>query len=331
MGAIWVPNSLFDEANAMLHWLRRRSYRQTLRLGAVRLIRAGMSPFSWADLYHWLFTLSWPTLLAGISVTYVGLNLLFAQLYLLEGQPNLENARPGSFWDVFFFSVQTMATIGYGAMYPRTSYANALVVVEVFIGLVGVAMTTGLMFARFSQPTARVIFSRVAVICPYEGRPTLMFRTANQRHNLIVEARVKVSILLPEVQQEAVQIRRLRNLKLVRADTPIFALSWLVMHPIDEESPFYGAGLGDLLASPEMQIVVSLTGLDASVSQTIHARHIYSAADILPERRFVDVVQTDPTTGDRRIDYTHFHQVVPLGASPKQADVADALARTPTA
>jgi len=270
--------------------------------------------------------MSRPTLLGAISFTSIALNLLFASAYLFERAPNIENARSGSFGDTFFFSVQTMATIGYGSMYPRTTDANTLVAIEAFVGLVGVAMATGLMFARFSQPTARVIFSRVATICPYEGVPTLMFRTANQRSNLIVEATVKVSLVMPEDTSGPVRIRRLRNLKLVRSDTPIFTLSWMVMHPIDSESPFYGEA-GAVLLNSDMQIVASLTGLDATVSQTVHARHIYLARDILPNWRFADVVTSEPATGDRLIDYTDFHRVEPLPRATGLLFVAIAFRR----
>ncbi len=288
-----------------------RQPRHRSHLGPIGIVRLGIEHFTWADLYHWLFTVSWPTLLGGISLAYVGLNLAFASAYLLERTANIENARPGSFWDAFFFSVQTMATIGYGAMYPITPYANALVVVEVFVGLVSVAMATGLMFARFSQPTARVLFSKVAVICPYQGVPTLMFRAANQRSNLIVEAQVKVSVVLPEEANGPIRLRRLQDLKLLRSDSPVFALSWLMMHPIDRNSPFFGEA-GRALLDSDMQIVASLTGLDATVSQTIHARQVYRGQDILLERRFVDVVTNDPDTGTRTIDYRDFHEVVPL-------------------
>lgn len=224
----------------------------------------------------------------------------------------MENARPGSFLDAFFFSVQTMASIGYGVMHPRTTYAHTVVTIESFIGLLGLAITTGLVFARFSRPTARVLFSQVAVIIPHNGVPTLMFRAANKRGNQILEAQLQVSLLRDEISLEGEFMRRFYDLKLLRSRTSAFALSWTVMHPIDETSPLLGATT-ESLVEEETTITVSLTGLDETVSQTIHARHTYTAQDILWNMRFVDIVSWTPD-GERYIDYTHFHDVEPCNS-----------------
>lgn len=279
-------------------------------IGQNEIVRIGLSHFHWSDLYHFLLRISWPNFLILICVTYLLTNTLFAFAYLAGGN-GIENAQPGSFKDAFFFSIQTMATIGYGAMYPRTPYTHLLVAVEALVGLLGFAMATGLMFARFSRPTARVLFSRVAVICPYNGVPMLMFRVANQRINWIVEAQIRVTLLLPvEVTPEGHSIRRLSDLKLVRSMTPLFSLTWVVMHPIDEESPFFPVS-EDALLSMKPELIVTLMGLDETVSQTIHTRHFYRADDMLWNMRFVDVLFTT-SKGDRYIDYTHFHDVTPV-------------------
>ncbi|MEA5471468.1 ion channel [Spirulina sp. 06S082] len=276
-------------------------------MGGIKFIRHGLESFHWQDFYHLLFTMSWAKLFGAISLAYIVLNIFFACAYAIGGDC-IANAQPGYFPDAFFFSVQTMATIGYGAMYPTTPYSNFLVFVEVFVGLLGVAMATGLMFARFSVPSARVLFSKVAVICPYNQIPTLIFRTANQRNNLILESQITVTILMPEITPEGHNIRRLHDLKLVRSNTPIFSLSWMVMHPIDEKSPLYGLTSEDL-AELEASIIVTLTGLDETVSQTIHSRYMYMNHDILWNMRFVDVIETLPN-GDRKINYSAFHDVV---------------------
>ena len=179
----------------------------------------------WNDPYHLLLSIPWTGFLTLICVGYIFANALFALAYLASGN-GIENARPGSFSDAFFFSIQTMASIGYGAMYPKTTAANILVTLESLVGLFGVTMATGLMFARFSRPTARVIFSRVAVIVPYEGVPTLMFRTANQRRNLILEASLRVSLARDEITAEGDFIRRIYDLTLLRSQNPSFSLSW---------------------------------------------------------------------------------------------------------
>jgi inward rectifier potassium channel len=279
------------------------------REGNFNVVRKGASHFDWSDLYHLLLTLSWPSFLALGGLLYLLSNTFFALVYLAGGDC-IQNAQPGYFPDAFFFSIQTMATIGYGAMSPRTPYANVVVTVEALVGLVGVAMFTGLAFARFSLPTARVLFSNVAVISPFNGVPTLIFRTANSRGNLIVEAQIGVTLVRNEVTFEGQIMRRFHDLKLVRRKTPIFALTWTVMHPIDEKSPLYGA-TAQTLAEEEVEIVVTLTGLDGTVSQTIHARHAFAAHEILWNMRFVDIF-SQTRDGRRCIDYNHFHDVTPL-------------------
>lgn len=290
---------------------RERKRRTIVKgIGPVQFVRLGISHFHWSDLYHWLLTISWCQFFGLIGLMYLLTNFLFAFAYLLGGD-GIANAQPGSWKDAFFFSIQTMATIGYGSMYPTIAYTHVLVAFEALFGLLGFAMATGLTFARFSKPTARVLFTRVAVICPYNGVPTLMFRVANQRTNWIVEAQIQVSVLLKEeVTAEGHSIRRLQDLKLVRAQTPILALSWVVMHSIDETSPLSGM-TADELVEGDFQLIVMLTGLDDTLSQTIHARQIYLADNILWNVRFVDVLYRTPD-GERHIDYTHFHDVIPL-------------------
>lgn len=274
-----------------------------------QVLRKGSSRSHWKDPYHWLLTISWTQFLVVIAIVYVTANILFALAYLAGGD-GIENARSGSFFDAFFFSVQTMASIGYGAMYPRTTYANIIVTIEALAGLMGLAMGTGLMFARFSRPTARVLFSRVAVITSYNGVPTLMFRAANERHNQILEAQVKVTMLRDEVTSEGEAMRRFHDLKLVRSETSIFALTWTVMHVIDKSSPFYGM-TPESLAQENLELIVTLTGLDETVSQTINARHSFIAKEILWNMRFVDILSVMPD-GSRCIDYSRFHDVVPI-------------------
>jgi inward rectifier potassium channel len=274
------------------------------RMALNQVIRKGVTRFSWGDLYHLLLVLSWPQFLLAIFGLYIVSNILFAFVYLAGGDC-IANARPGSFADAFFFSVQTMATIGYGGMSPQTSYANVIVTIEALIGLLGVAMVTGLAFARFSLPSARLLFSKVAVIAPHNGIPTFMFRTANQRRNFVLEAEIRVTLVRNETTTEGQFMRRFYDLELVRSRTPIFALSWMVMHPITEKSLLYGI-TPDSLVADEMEIIVTLTGIDETVSQTIHSRYAYTAQEILWNAHFVDIISKQ-TDGRRVIDYTRFH------------------------
>ncbi|MEQ9670247.1 ion channel [Coleofasciculus sp. G2-EDA-02] len=274
------------------------------------IARKGISHSHWRDPYHLLLTLDWSWFFVLIGGGYILINVVFAVLYLAGGDC-IENARPGLFWDAFFFSVQTMASIGYGAMYPRPdcTYTNILVTIEALTGLMGLTTATGLMFARFSRPTARVLFSRVAVITVHNGVPTLMFRMANERYNQILEAQLTVSLLRNEITAEGEFMRRFYDLKLVRSQTPIFTLTWTAMHPIDQSSSLFGM-TPESLAEAEVEIVVTFTGLDETVSQTIHARHSYIAEEIIWNQRFVDILSRS-RDGRRIIDYRRFHDVIP--------------------
>lgn len=277
--------------------------------GNFNVVRKGVSKFDWGDLYHALLTLSWIKLFAVVAAGYVITNVLFAFLYLAAGD-GVENMRQGDFSDAFFFSVQTMATIGYGAMYPKTLFANILVAIEALLGLLGVSMGSGLVFARFSLPKARVMFSSVAVIAPYNGVPTLMFRVANERQSWILEAQVNVSLLTSEITQEGQTMRRFYNLPLFRDRSSLFALTWTVMHPINENSPLYDITLDKMLGE-EMEILITLTGIDQTVSENIHAHHSYIPTEIFWNHQFVDIL-TKTQDGRRSVDYNRFHDTTPL-------------------
>ncbi|MEA5572824.1 ion channel [Calothrix sp. UHCC 0171] len=280
------------------------------RDGSFNVVRKGLSYSRWHyDLYHVLIKLSWVKFIAFISLGYIIANVLFAFAYLAGGD-GIENARPGNFGDAFFFSVQTMASIGYGAMYPKTPYVNILVTIEALFGLLGLAMASGLMFARFSLPKARVIFSRIALIAPHNGLPTLMFRVANKRQNWILEAQVRVSLVKSELTKEGDFMRRFYDVPLVRSQSPLFALSWLIMHEINEDSPLYEVTPQEMI-DHEMEIIVTLTGIDETVSQTIHARHSFLAEEIAWNMRFVDIL-SKTSDGRRCIDYSRFHDVISL-------------------
>ncbi len=259
------------------------------------------------DLYHRTMALPLWGILVLMAATFVGLNLIFASLYALH-PAGVTNLRRGDFLWAFFFSVQTFGTIGYGYMAPVSIYANAVVALETFVGLVYVALATGLVFARVSKPTARVAFSQVAVVHAFDGVPTLMFRAANRRANQILEAEVNVTMARDISTIEGHHLRRFQELKVVRSRSPLFALTWLVMHPIDDESPFKGA-TPDSLRRERVELVLVLSGLDEGFSQRIHARHAYTANDIVWGKRFADVLSVRPD-GRRQLDYRRFHEVV---------------------
>jgi inward rectifier potassium channel len=262
------------------------------------------------DLYHRALTIGWWRFLLVGSALYIGANLLFALFYLAD-EAAIANARPGSFADAFFFSVQTMATIGYGQMSPATIYANLIVTAETLFGLIFLGLAAGLAFARFSRPTARILFSRVAVIGPYNGKPTLSVRLANERRNQILQAEVMLTFVRDEPTAEGGSIRRFYDLKLARHRTPIFAMTFRLMHEIDPTSPFYGATAASL-AAQNAELVATATGLDETTAQRVHARTSYLPDEILWDRRFVDIIGWTED-GRRAIDYRRFHDTVELG------------------
>jgi inward rectifier potassium channel len=273
------------------------------------VVRVGGSRAYLADVYHFLLAATWRRLLLFIASVYALLNATFALLYLAGGDC-LAGAARGSFSDAFFFSVQTFSTIGYGVMAPRTTYAGVVVTLEAFVGLIMVAMATGLMFAKFSRPTARVLFSDKLAIGVRNGKRTLSLRLANERGNDIIEASFRVTVLKPEISEEGEKIRRLHDLVLARSDTPLFTISFTAFHTIDETSPLFGETPASL-QSEAMRFIVTVTGLDATYAQTIHARRIYEAPEVVWNARFVDVLSNLPD-GRLQIDLGRFHDVEPL-------------------
>jgi inward rectifier potassium channel len=275
--------------------------------GRPNVVRIGVRR-RFGDIYHAALDLSWPRLLAAIVGLYVALNTLFATAYL-AAPDSIENARPGSFVDAFFFSVQTMATIGYGKMVPHTMFANVLVTVEALLGLLGLAMITGLLFAKFSRPTARVLFSSVAVVSDREGVSSLMFRMANERGNQIVDAQLRLTLARTETTREGETVRRFHDLPLLRERNVIFALTWTAVHPIAPGSLLHGA-TPESLRAQQVELICSVMGIDETFSQTVHARHSYIADDLRWNARFVDILSVG-SDGRRVIDYSRFHEVQP--------------------
>ena len=292
------------------------SFTHRLRKPASVRVRAlGVRNPVWQDLYHRLMVLSWPRLAGLFIACFLVFNLAFAALYRLDpqglSQPHDPAAAP-LFWRDFFFSVHTVATIGYGNIYPVSLYANALVVTEITLGILFFALVTGIAFARFSRPTARILFSEVAVVREVDGVPTLMLRAANQRMNLIFSAKARLS-LLEDCMVGGTWMRRFRDLPLERASNPMFALTWTMIHRIDAASPLR-PWVDDPAHAAPLELVVVLSGFDESSGQTIHGRYAYGRDDLRHGARFVDILGKDET-GARTIDYARFHAVEHEGPS----------------
>jgi inward rectifier potassium channel len=260
----------------------------------------------WRDTYHHLLTMPIAAFFGVMAAIYLAINTLFGLTYLLVG--GVAGARPGSFADAFFFSVETISTVGYGTMWPQSLPARLVMTAESFVGIFNLAVSTGLLFARISRPTARVMFSERAVVTKIEGEPTLVFRAANQRRNRIVEAEISVTLLHDWTTQEGGTIRRFETLATVRSRTPVFMLSWQIMHRIDELSPLLGE-TAESLTARHAEIIVVLKGIDETFAQTIHARGSYTPDRIAWGARLVDIFSRDDD-GISRIDYTRFHDIV---------------------
>jgi inward rectifier potassium channel len=275
---------------------------------AVKAIGVQRAPHK--DIYHFVLGRTWPTFFLLVAVVFVLTNMLFAWLYLAEPGA-VTNVRPGSFEDAFYFSVQTLATIGYGGMAPASRYGHLIVAIEAIVGILMVALITGITFTRFARPTARVLFSEKVVISPRDGVPHVMFRMANWRRNRIVEARLSAVLLVTERTREGEMMRKQIDLPLVRSKTNVFFLTWSAMHLVDEKSPFYGAGALERLRLQQAELYLGLTGLDETIGQTIHVRKQYALDDIVANARFADVLSL-AEDGTRIIDYRKFHDVVEL-------------------
>ncbi len=285
-------------------------FRRQPALNEIEVIGAPRTPLS--DLYHQLLRAPWWLDLLGVSGVFILINLLFAFAYVAAG--GVVGARPDSLADHFFFSVQTMGTIGYGVMYPLTATAETLVTCEVIVGVSLVALTTGMLFAKFSVPRARMQFAEWATISPFNGVPMLMFRLGNERASQILEATVRVVLVRTERTAEGVTYYRMRDLVLERDRSPALARSWTVMHRIDETSPLHGA-TPDTLERDEVELMLTIVGLDETSAQNLHARYTYDHTQVRWGARHADMLSERPD-GGLRLDVRQFHHVVPTTPTP---------------
>ena len=267
------------------------------------LRRVGNSNAPWRDAYAFLLKAPWYVVIGLAAVFYLLTNFVFALLYW--SIPGAVANSDGSLLHAFFFSVQTFAAIGYGFMYSGSDLSNWVVVVQAFVSLLSIALLTGIVFAKFARPHSRVLFSKVALVETRDGKPTLTFRLANERGNDVVEASLRVNVLSTVHTSEGTTMRRFAPLKLERESSPVFLLSWQVFHVIDESSPLHGLD-AKALVDDDVRLIVSLTGLDGTFSQTIHARHVYWSEDVLFGHRFEDVIERLPG-GVTQMDFRKFH------------------------
>lgn len=261
----------------------------------------------WGDLYHELLRAPWWVALASIAAAVLAINVLFALVYVVTG--GIANARHGSFADAFFFSVQTVGTIGYGAMYPQSLAAHLAVTAESIVSLVALAVATGIVFTKFSMPVAKLEFARDVVLYVQDGVRTLALRVANRRGNFIVEAQVRLTFVRAETTREGVFFYRLYDLRLVRDRSSALGRSWTVLHRIDEDSPLREL-TPDSIRGADVELDVGVTGIDGTTSQTLHARHRYLPEEFRFGARYADMLTPKPD-GRIELDYAKLHDTLP--------------------
>ena len=280
---------------------------QIVRIANREVETRGLSTGFWTDLYHHAMTVSWPAFFAWAALVFMVLNGVFATIYGL-GDKSVANVQSETFLQFFFFSIETLATVGYGDMHPQTNYGHVVATVEIFTGMSFLAVMTGLVFARFSRPKARFVFARNAVVTSYMRRPTLMIRLANARHNTISGATAKLWLIRREDIPEGQTLRRYYELTLERQENPIFAFSWTIFHIIDEFSPL-ADHTPEQLAEGEGALLLTVSGFDESSAQQLWARQSYSHEDIRWQHHYADI--TSWAEGRMILDYEKFHDVVP--------------------
>ncbi|WP_338833401.1 ion channel [Bradyrhizobium septentrionale] len=280
---------------------------RTVRLGNREVVTEGLELSFWADISHRCMTASWPAFIGGAALVFVVFNAVFALFYWLGDHP-IANVPNGQYIDYLYFSIETLSTAGYGDMHPQTHYGHFIATIELFTGIFSMSLMTGLIFARFSRPSARLLFADSPVISNHEGQLTLMIRLANERHNIIANATARLWLFKSGVSKEGMAYRQFYELPLVRSESPALALSWTVFHVIDQDSPLNGLTAADLEAvNAGLGLIVS--GYDDVAAQTVHARKSYEHSDIRFGHRYAEILRATDD-GRLRIDYSRFHETI---------------------
>jgi inward rectifier potassium channel len=279
------------------------------RAGRTEFLKINAAVGGWRDSYHWVLSLSWPRFALFLLGSYIVINLLFALLYITGGNC-IADMTPGSFPEAFFFSVETLATVGYGHNYPATVYGHIVVTIEIFLGMIWLAVITGLIFVRFARPTARIVFSNCLVIGNFDGRLSAMFRVANLRHTSMAEAEFRLLYSRDERVAEGEEIRRFYELKVYPNRMISFPAALIIRHTIDEQSPLYGA-TSESLEKEDAFFVASTLSLELVMAASVQSAQDYAVEDIRFGERFVDVY-TELPDGRLTVDYGRLHETEPV-------------------
>ena len=287
--------------------MAKRGGTRRVNVGTRQFTILGARNSTFADLYHNSLAISWPRFLLVVASVFAITNLIFALLYWMGGDV-IANTQGGSLAMLFFFSVEALSTVGFGDMHPMTYYGHIIASVENFFGLLFVAVTTGVMFTRFARARARFMFARHPVVSSFNGKPTLMIRVANERHNTVSDASARLWILKDGRSAEGQSFRRFVELKLERVENPVFILSWTIFHTIDEHSPLFALIEGQ--DAPVSALILTITGYDENMAQEVRARHWYDVKEIKWDHRYADILESGPD-GDAQLNYDLFHESTP--------------------
>ncbi|CAI9121170.1 ATP-sensitive potassium channel protein [Brytella acorum] len=271
---------------------------------AEKVQRIGLADSIWTDIYHHLLTMGWAVFLVWSVVIYIGINLFFALLYLGLGA-HVTGARPGHINDLFFFSVQTFSTVGYGVMAPVGGAANTICLIEVYMGIMVNALVTGAVFARFARPRARVLFSSKAVISCEHGTPALCIRIANCRRSALLSVDVELSLSRLVMGENGHPVRRFEPMQLQQSHIPLLRFAFVLGHVIDASSPLSEHEPG-LPSDDEAEVMVTVTGIDEATGQSMLARASYRFEHVDHGHRFVDIVDVREG-GKLSVDFRRFH------------------------
>jgi inward rectifier potassium channel len=292
--------------------MRRRPRHIRVRSGQFELVKLNVKKFDLRDTYHLILNLSWPGFAGLVFGIYFLINVAFASLYMLNPHAVAE-MRPGSFFDAFFFSVETLATVGYGHMYPDSFYGHLIAMLEIMVGMFGLAVITGLIFVRFSRPTARIHFSKVAVIAPFDGVPNLMIRVANLRHQAMVEPEFRMILFRNIITAEGDDVRRFRSLNLEFDHLITFPAVITVRHRIDEMSPLFGM-TPEGFQQQDVRIVASIVGVDTVIVAPVQSFGDYNYEQIEWNRRFVEIYDQNEE-GEWTVDYARIDETEDIAPS----------------
>jgi inward rectifier potassium channel len=281
-------------------------------LGPTKFHKLNTQSWEWRDAYHWLLTLSWPQFSACIFALYLGINLAFSFCYHLRAGC-IAGMESKTWADSFFFSVETLATVGYGHMYPETFYGHVIATLEIIVGMFGMAIVTGLIFIRFSRPIARIVFSKTLVLSPFNGQPALMYRVANLRDQSMAEAEFRIILMRDEATREGEVLRRFYPLTLQFDRLILFPAVITIRHIIDEHSPLHGMTLADM-ERDDSRFTASIVCIDTVIPAPVQSSHSYTWKDIRADHKFVEVYR-EIDLNALAVDYSLLHATESIAKS----------------